>query len=346
MKAFFASMFNQQSPPPGSNEGLPYWTFWLLLFAILLLVVFIFLRDKDLRRRLNLFFFGAKKKLIKIRLQARLRRESRRKSDVLRNLGKKIWEEGIELPRGEKISQELARLQQHIDELGQETKEVQSKITDLETDLQKFTQKHEELIREQISARNPYQQKLTDIMNEERLLEIEITRKQKELEALVRGLNTLMDETHLGGESLGRAETSGQSQQNESKSKTEEMIKQRKETDELIKQLVDKRLDLEKERKDHQEKIDEMDAKIVKIEEGGKKRTKEFHKEIREWRKNKEKLLERIEHNEKKKIPLFERFGEKADESRVSQNSLSLFYSQIDRSNERIQELEEQIKNL
>ncbi len=346
MKAFFASIFAQQSPPPGTNEGLPYWTFWLLLFVILLLVVFIFLRDKDLRRRLNLFFFGAKKKLIKIRLQARLRRENRRKNDILKNMGKKIWEERIEIPRGEKISQELSRLQQHIGELGQEAKEVQSKITGLETDLQKFTQKHEELVREQMSARNPYQQKMTDIMNEERLLEIEITRKQKELEGLVRGINTLMDETHLGGENSGRAETSGQNRTNESKNKTDEMIKQRKETDEKIKQLVDKRLDMERERKDHQKKIEELDEKIVKIEEGGKKRTKEFHKEIREWKRNKEKLLERIEHNEKKKIPLFERFGEKAEEARVSQNSLSLFYSQIDRSNERIHELEEQIKNL
>ena len=346
MKGILAYIFPQQIPPPGSNEGLPYWTFWLLLCVIFLLFVFIFLRDKDLRRRLSLFLFGAKKKLIKIRLQSRLKREYRRKTEVFRNLGKKMWEEGIQIPRDDKISQELSKLQQHIDELLQESKEIQNKITELEADLQKFLQKHEELVREQMSARNPYQEKLTAIVNEQRLLEIEITRKQKELDGLVRGINTLRNEISPKGENSTLSETSVQSRQNESKNKTEEMIQQRKKTDERIKYLVEKRLNLERERKDHQEKIDELDEKLGKIEDGGKKRIKEFHKEIKEWKKNYEKLLERIKNNEKRKDPLFERFGQKADEARVSQDSLSLFYSQIDRSNERIQELEQQIKNL
>ncbi len=32
-----------------AREGLPYWAFWLLLCIIILLLFFIFLRDKDLR---------------------------------------------------------------------------------------------------------------------------------------------------------------------------------------------------------------------------------------------------------------------------------------------------------
>ena len=35
--------FQAGGAPP--KEGLPYWTFWLLLCVILLLVAFIFLRD-------------------------------------------------------------------------------------------------------------------------------------------------------------------------------------------------------------------------------------------------------------------------------------------------------------
>ena len=116
--------------------------------------------------------------------------------------------------------------------------------------------------------------------------------------------------------------------------------------DENIKQLVDKRLDLEKERKDHQEKIDDWDKKLKAIEEGGKKRIREFHIEIKEWKKNKEKLLEKIDHIEKKKEPLFVRLGKRTDETRENQQELSLFFSQIDRSNERIGDLEQQIKNL
>jgi len=109
---------------------------------------------------------------------------------------------------------------------------------------------------------------------------------------------------------------------------------------------VDKRLDLEKERKHHQEKMDSFDKKLKAIEEGGKKRIREFHREIKEWKRNREKILEKIEHIEEKKIPLFERLGKQTDETRNNQQELSLFYSQIDRYDQRIGELEQQIKNL
>jgi chromosome segregation ATPase len=116
--------------------------------------------------------------------------------------------------------------------------------------------------------------------------------------------------------------------------------------DEEIKGLVAHRLDLQKERKDHQEKIEGFENKLKMIEEGGKKRIREYQKEIREWKRTKEKLQEKIENIEKKKDPLFVRLGKQSDESRENQEQLSVFYSQIDRSNERIEDLEQQIKNL
>ncbi len=325
MRGFLESIFAKQTPPPGSSEGLPYWIFWLLLCVILLLVVFIFLRDKDLRRRINLFLFGAKKKLIKIRLQARLKREYRKNSELLRNLGKKSWENNIIIPNGEKVRQELTKLEQLKQEHEQESNDVQSKITGLETDLEKFIQNHTDSVTEQESQIKPYQEKLAIIKDEEKVLEIEVMQKQKELEGIVRGIG---------------------SSENMSDEKSEKLDKKRKKLDKTIKKLVEKRLSLEKERKDHIEKIEELDKKLKKIEEGGKKRVREFQREIKEWKKAKEKLHEKIMSVEKKKEPLFESLGRQADEARLDQEELSVFYSQIDRSNERIKELEEQIHNL
>jgi len=325
MRGFLENIFAKQTPPPGSSEGLPYWTFWLLLFVILLLVVFIFLRDKGLRRRINLFLFGAKKKLIKLRLQTRLRRECRKKDEFIRSLGKKIWEEKIKIPMGEKIHQELEKLEQNKQDLERESKDVLSKIKGLEADQEKFIQKHKDSVTEHESARKPYKEKSADIKDEERVLEVTVMEKQKELEGVVRGINA---------------------SRNKADDRLEELIKLREEMDETIKKLVGKRLDLEKERKDHQEKIDELDKKLKAIEEGDKKRTREFHKEIKEWKRNKEKLLEKMEHVEKKKDPLFVLLGKQTDETRENHQELSVFYSQIDRSNERIGELEQQIKNL
>jgi len=325
MRGILENIFAKQSPPQGSSEGLPYWTFWLLLCVILLLIVFIFLRDKGLRRRINLFLFGAKKKLIKLRLQARLKREYRKKDEFIKNLGKKAWEDKLEIPKGEKIHQELDKLEQNRQDLERESKGVLSKITGLESDLEKFIQKHKDSVAKQESVRKSYQEKFVEIKDEGRLLEVTVTEKQKELEGVVRGINTSRDEAD---------------------DRLEELIEKREEMDEAIKKLVGKRLDLEKERKDHKEKIDELDKKLKAIEEGGKKRIREFHKEIKEWKRNKEKMFEKIEHVEKKKTPLFVRLGIQTDETRENQQELSVFYSQIDRSNERIEELEQQIKNL
>lgn len=325
MKAFLEDIFAKQTPPPGSSEGLPYWIFWLLLFFILLLLIFIFLRDKDLRRRINLFFFGAKKKLIRLRLQARLKREHRKKDETIRNLGKKVWEDNLEIPKGDKIRQELHRLEDSKKNLEHESEEVQSKIMGLESDQEQFIQKHKDSVAEYESAMKPHQEKCAEIKIEERVLEVKVTEKQKELDGYIRGINAL---------------------RNEDKGSLEELIKQKEEADETIKSLVTKRLELEKERKQHQEKIDAWDKKVNATEEGGKKRIREFHREIKEWKKNKEKLLEKIEHIEEKKIPLFMRLGKQTDESRHNQQELSLFYSQIDRFNQRIHDLERQIKNL
>jgi hypothetical protein len=74
MSNIIISVFMLQPEPQIPREGLPYWTLWFLLCIIALLTFFIFLRDKSMRQRLNLFFSRAKRRFVKIRLQARLKR--------------------------------------------------------------------------------------------------------------------------------------------------------------------------------------------------------------------------------------------------------------------------------
>ncbi len=346
MKGILAHLSSQQTPPPDPSQGLPYWIFWLLLCIILLLVAFIFLRDKDLRRRLNLFLFGAKKKLIKIRLQARLKRERRKKSEILKALGMRIWENDIKIPKEVKISQELKKLQQNKESLEKESEDALVKTKELEEDLEKFMRKHQDLLDEQMLAKRPCQEKLESIRNEEKSLEIEILRKQKEMEGQSRGIQAASREVHDLNGRPDMDEKKKNDKTDKINVRIQELRNKKDKTDNTIKALVEKRLTLEKERKILQEKCEEFDRKFKKIEEGGRKRIKEFHKEIKEWQRDRERLQEKIDDVEKKKEPLFERLGNKAEETRVNQEELSLFYSQIDHSNERIGELEKQIKDL
>jgi len=84
-----------QAPPAAVREGLPYWIFYFLISLILLLLLVIFLRDKDLRHRLSMGLAGAKRRVLRKRLQVRLDREKRRKIFLFREIGRTIWGERI-----------------------------------------------------------------------------------------------------------------------------------------------------------------------------------------------------------------------------------------------------------
>lgn len=99
-----------QASAPVIREGFPYWTFWLLLSLILLLLAFIFLRDKDLRRRLNVVLSGPKRRLIKTRLRLLVARAKRRRADLQAELGKVAFLAHAEPERFEADFEEIERL--------------------------------------------------------------------------------------------------------------------------------------------------------------------------------------------------------------------------------------------
>jgi hypothetical protein len=79
---------------PG-KEGLPYWILWLLVSVILLLIFYIFLRDKDLRLRLSSFLAGPKRRMLRLRLQVKLKKERGKKAGLWRDLGRAAWSDDI-----------------------------------------------------------------------------------------------------------------------------------------------------------------------------------------------------------------------------------------------------------
>ena len=97
---------SQPPAPTPVDGGLPFWLLWLLLSVILLLVAFIFLRDKDLRRRVSAFLSGARRHMARLRIQVRLKKERERKAALWRELGKLAWSEDV---RATCIEGEVAR---------------------------------------------------------------------------------------------------------------------------------------------------------------------------------------------------------------------------------------------
>jgi hypothetical protein len=95
-----------------AREGLPYWIAWLLLSVILLLAFFIFLRDRDLRNRVNEFLSGAKKRVKRAQLGIRLNREKKRRIEALNELGRQAWRIGIPGEAYDVCKADIARLEQ------------------------------------------------------------------------------------------------------------------------------------------------------------------------------------------------------------------------------------------
>ncbi len=116
-----------------AREGLPYWAFWLLLCIIVLLLFFIFLRDKDLRRRLSAFLSGAKRKMIRMRLAARIRREKEKKAALWKELGRKAWSEDARIEGTEETFRSLTALEEEMNRRQAEWQEAYGRLDALET---------------------------------------------------------------------------------------------------------------------------------------------------------------------------------------------------------------------
>ena len=118
--------FQAEAVPP--REGLPYWILWFLLCIILLLSAFIFLRDKDLRQRINFFFIGAKHKSIMIRLRMKLKKEKQKREGLWKALGEKAWEQDLDFAEGKSIRRVLSHLENRRHQNQMEWEEVFQEI--------------------------------------------------------------------------------------------------------------------------------------------------------------------------------------------------------------------------
>lgn len=328
------------------REGLPYWTFWFLLCIILLLIAFIFLRDKSLRQRLNLFFSRAKRRMVKIRLQARLKREVQKKEELLRELGKATWQEGIRIQQAEKITKDLKKLENQTQASQKELGELDAKIETLSRQLIEHYEKHEVQIKEREAETKPFKEKITEIKEKAGMIDVVLIEKQKEIEEAEKPLESAEKELRNIHADHDLPAEEKKNRLNELKKRIKDFEKKKDKSHKELRTLREEKSGLEKEAARLQEKVSELERKIKKIEKDRKEQTRKFQKEIKEWEKDKSRTGKKIEELEKQKEPLFTDLGKFVDEFRVDNKKLTLFYSKIDRASKRIRDIERDIQNL
>ncbi|MFW6124231.1 MAG: hypothetical protein ACOC5G_03335 [Acidobacteriota bacterium] len=344
MARFLTTIFPNQEIPPVSTEGLPFWLFWLMLCIILLLIAFIFLRNKDMRRRIDSFFVAFRKKIKRTRLQQILKREQRRIENTLFELGKKAWSHDIKIPDSEPLSKKIIDIDHKIEELMEEKKQSASEIKTLNNDLQELKEKQDQRsqqIKNKISVKNQERQTLQD---KEKEAENAITQKHFVMESTTNKITQAKKELL----DLESDETLNENEKKTKKEDLEEKIKKweqkKKKSNEQIKKLVKDETDTENKIKQLSKETESLNQRLKEIEHSKKQETKKFQKEIHEWEKTRDKIAEKINKREEDKAPFYKNLGKLANEQRIKHKELSIYYSKTDRSEKRIKNLKKQIE--
>ncbi len=342
----FPESINVFQPPRAEAEGLPYWILWLLIFVILLLVVFIFLRDKDLRRRLNNFFFGARKRFNKLRLQVKLRKEKRLRQEILQELGESAWKEKIGLDEDKEIWKRLKSLEEKKKVLQNELREVEGNIAELNRSWQIMTEKFKENRSQMEKEKVILSERINEICSRENEIIREVAAKNQESEIITSKINSLQEELMKSENDLPKKNEKKSSSEEKFEERINELQTKKEEIEAVIKQNLEEKEKWEKELSKLKNKVQELDRSLGELEEDEKSQTQRINKELKEWEKVKNKLLKSLNENKKQKQPLFVELGNIFEKTREEFDSFVVFYSQLDRINKSIKEIERKLEEL
>ncbi len=336
----------QSASPAGSAEGLPFWLLWVLLCVILLLVAFIFLRDKDLRRRISSFLSGARRHMLRLRLQVKLKKERQKKAAVWQELGKLAWNEDFRAPC---IEGECAKLSDLEDEIGRHQKtwhDVYSRIEVLGREHDAALKRFRELVAEQEEARRPHQEEMLALA----------ARKREILDALESSLR----EAESSEAQLKAVETSARQVEDRPKlspperaSRADKLREKAGALAETVRALRERAPALQEERYRLDRRLEEVEGRvrvfnsaIHRIDEEYRERLMAREKEIREWQRAKEHTQDRIVGVKRLMEPLFESVGRILDEARIDHEDMAVLYFQIDGIDRTVAELEARLEHL
>jgi hypothetical protein len=336
----------QAQPPAGVPEGLPFWLLWFLLCVILLLIVVIFLRDKDLRRRISAFLSGARRHMARLRLQAKLKREKEKKRALWRELGKQAWYEDIQTSC---IEEECAKLAALDEEIGRHQKtwhDVYSRIEVLGREHDAALKRYRELVAEQEEARRPHQEEMVALaLKKKEILEV-LESSLREAEAAGAQLEAIDRDARLIEDNPRLSEADRRARLDKARAKGASLTG-------LVTALREKTPIIQEERYRLDRRLEEVEARvrvfnaaIRRIEEEYRERLLAREKEIRDWQRAKERVQDKIVDVKRLMEPLYENVGRILDAARFDHEELVVIYFQIDGVNRTITELEARLEHL
>jgi len=335
-----------QAPAVSAAEGLPYWLLWVLLCVILLLVAFIFLRDKDLRRRISSFLSGARRHMLRLRLQVKLKKEKEKKAALWRELGKLAWSEDV---RETCIDAECSKLSGLEDEIGRHQKtwhDVYSRIEVLGREHDAALKRFRALVAEQEESRRPHQEEMLALANRKKEILEALESSLREAETAEAQIRALEKDARQIEENPKLAAADRAARLDRTRDKAAALTERLGHLREKTPLLQDERYRLERRLEEVEGRVRVFNAAIHRIDEEYRERLQAREKEIREWQKAKERVQDKIVDVKRLMEPLFETVGRILDETRYDNEELAVVYFQIDGVNRTVADLESRLEHL
>jgi len=332
--------------PAGAAEGLPYWLLWVLLCVILLLVAFIFLRDKDLRRRVSSFLSGARRHMLRLRLQVKLKKEKGRKAALWRELGKLAWSEDV---RATCIEGECAKLAGLEEEIGRHQKtwhEVYARVEVLGREHDAALKRYRALVAEQEEARRPHQEEVLALANRKKEILEALESSLREAETVGAQLKSVEADAREIAANPRLAESDRPARLDRTREKAAGLARRLESLNAETPLLQDERYRLDRRLEEVEGRVRVFNEAIARIEQEFRDRLQAREKEIREWQKAKQRTQDKIVDVKRLMEPLFENVGRILDEARVGPEDLAVLYFQIDGVNRTIADLETRLEHL
>lgn len=336
----------QAQPALEAGEGLPFWLLWFLLFVIILLVAFIFLRDKDLRRRLSSFLSGARRHMLRLRLQVKLKKEKQKKTALWRELGKMAWNEDFRAPC---IEGECAKLTALEEEIGRHQKtwhDVYSRIEVLGKEHEAALQRFRALVAEQEEARRPHQEEMAALAGRKREILDALESALREAESAEAQLKAARSDVRAAEDGPRPAPAERASRADKARDKAAALADRARELRERVPRLQEERYRLERRLEEVEGRIRVFNSAIRRIDEEYRERLQAREKEIREWQKAKQHVQDKIVGVKRLMEPLFENVGRILDEARIDHEDMAVLYFQIDGVDRAIAEIETRLEHL
>ena len=336
----------QVQPPAGAAEGLPFWLLWFLLFVILLLVAFIFLRDKDLRRRISAFLSGARRHMLRLRIRVKLKREQERKAALWRELGKQAWSKDVQASCIEEECAKLSVLDREISHHQKTWHDVYSRIEVLGREHEAALKRFRELIAEQEEARRPHQEEMLALANKKNEILEALESSLREAESAEAQLAEVEKDIHHLEATARPSESDRTSRLDRDREKAASLIGLVTALREKAPRLQEERYHLDRRLEEVEARVRVFNAAIRRIEEEYRERLQAREKEIREWQRAKERIQDKIVDVKRLMEPLFESVGRILDASRIDHEELAVIYFQIDGLDKAIADLEARLERL